>query len=199
MAKIGVNKLKVGAAFIEDGQPYKVLKYDFSKMGRGSANIKVKARNLETGSIVTKSYLSGHNVEELELTKRQLQYLYLDSDTLYFMDPASFEQIEIDRETVGDDARYLIEGETAWILFWPSYAKATEGQGHDKVLGVEIAASVVMRVKEAGSEEKGNSATNVLKRAEMDNGLVVSVPMFIKSGDKIKINTETGEYVARAN
>lgn len=199
MAKIGANKLKVGVGFVEDGQPYKVLKYDFSKMGRGSANIKVKAKNLETGSIVTKSYLSGHNVEELSLTKKQLQYLYKDQDNLYFMDPVSFEQMDIDKDTVGDDAKYLIEGEKAWVLFWPSCAKATEGQGRDKVLGVEIASSVVMRVKEAGSAEKGNSATNVLKRAEMENGLVVSVPMFIKSGDNIKINTETGEYVARAN
>lgn len=188
MAKIGVNKLKVGVSFVEEGQPFKVLKYDFSKMGRGSANIKVKAKNLDTGSIVTKSYLSGHMVEELELTKKQLQYLYADGENLYFMDPVSFEQTEISKELVGDDALYLIEGEKAWVLFWD-----------ERVLGVEVPASVIMRIKETGSAEKGNSATNVLKKAEMESGLQVLVPMFVKSGDRIKINTATGEYVSRAN
>jgi len=183
-----VNKLKVGVAFVEESQVFRVLKYDFTKMGRGGATIKVKARNLHTGSIVTKSYHSGNVVERADLEKKQLQYLYADGDSLYFMDPSSFEQMEMEKKIVGKDANYLIEGEKAWVLFWG-----------EKVLGVEVPASVVMRVSETGSSDKGNSTSNVLKRARMENGLVVNVPMFIKERDRIKINTVSGEYVSRVN
>src|SRR5687767_13041813 len=113
MAVIDVNKLKVGVTFLDEGQLFRVLKYDFSKMGRGSANIKVKAKNLITGSIVTKSYLSGNRVEQATLEKKEMQYLYSDSVKSYFMDPRTFEQVEVELELLGDDVKYLVEGENA--------------------------------------------------------------------------------------
>lgn len=185
---INVNKLKEGVTFLEDKQLFRVLKYSFSKMGRGKANIKVKARNLDTGAIVTKSFLSGNSVEQVVLDKQQLQYLYTDGETLYFMNPVNFEQDEIEKDILGDDLNYLVEGEKVWVLFW-----------EDRVLGVELPASVVLEVVETGPGEKGNSATNVLKPAKMGSGLVVQVPAFIKNGDKLKVNTQTGEYVNRVN
>jgi len=185
---IDVNKLKEGVTFLDGGEPFKVIKYSFSKMGRGKANIKLKARNLETGAIVTKSFLSGNSVEEINLDKQQLQYLYQDGETLHFMHPVSFEQYEIDRDVLGEDLNYLVEGEKAWVLFW-----------EEKVLGVELPASVVLEVVEAAPGEKGNSATNVLKPVKMNSGLMVQVPTFIKEGDKLKINIQTGEYINRVN
>lgn len=185
---IGVNKLKVGVTFEEDNQPWKVMTYSFSKIGRGGANIKVKARNLLTGAIVTKSYLSGGRVEEALLTKVEMQYLYNDGVKAYFMDPRTYEQIEIEMEVLGDDVKYLVEGETAWVQFWA-----------EKVIGVEIPPSVILTIKETENWVKGNSATNVYKPAITDSGLTIQVPLFVKEGDRVKINTTTGTYTNRAN
>lgn len=189
MEEIDVNKLKVGVTYQDDdGDPYRVLKYDFSKMGRGKANIKVKVRNLFTGAVVVKSYLSGSRVKKIDLNKKELQYLYADEDKVFFMDPETFEQIEMEKKILGDDIKYLVEGGNAWVLFW-----------EDKILGVELPASVVLEVTECEPGEKGNSATNVLKPATLNNGLIVMVPLFIKMGDKVKVSTDSGSYMARAN
>lgn len=185
---IDVNKLKVGVTFTEDEQPYKVMKYDFTKMGRGNATIKVKAKNLFSGSIVTKSFISGNMVEDITLDKKHLQYLYKDDDKAYFMDPTSFDQFEIPLSVLGDDVSYLVEGEKAWVLFWG-----------EKILGVELPASVVMEIAETEPGARGDTVSNVLKPAKTVSGLTVMVPLFIKQGDTIKINTETGEYTGRAN
>lgn len=186
---IDVNKLKVGVTFTDDGEtPWKVLKYDFIKMGRGGATIKVKARNLFSGSIVTKSFQSGNTVSDITVEKKHLQYLYKDEDKLYFMDPITFDQTEMPVKVVGDDVNYLIEGEKAWVLFW-----------NEEVLGVEIPASVVMEVAEAEHWEKGDSVSNLMKPVKVASGITVQVPLFIKRGDKIKVNTEMGTYSGRVN
>lgn len=185
---IDVNKLKEGVTYLDGGHPYRVIKYSFSKMGRGKANIKVKVKSLLTGAIVVKSYLSGNSIEPIEIEKVNLQYLYGDEEKLYLMDPISFEQIEIERKVVGDDINFLLEGEKVWVQFWG-----------EKVVGVELPASVILKVKETGPGEKGNSATSILKPATLESGLVVQVPAFIKDGDRLKINTQTGEYVSRAS
>ncbi|OGD72259.1 elongation factor P [Candidatus Collierbacteria bacterium RIFCSPLOWO2_01_FULL_50_23] len=185
---IDVNKLKVGVTFVDEGTPWKVMKYDFIKMGRGGATIKVKARNLVSGSIITKSFQSGNMVEDIALEKRHLQYLYKDDEKIYFMDPISFEQVELPVSTVGDDISYLVEGEKSWVLYW-----------NERVLGVEVPASVVMEVTEAEHWEKGNSVSNLTKPVKVASGLTVMAPLFIKKGDKLKINTEEGSYIGRVN
>lgn len=185
---IDVNKLKVGVTFTEEGIPFRVTKYDFTKMGRGHATIKVKAKNLFSGSIETKGYISGNMVEDILLDKRHLQYLYKDEDKAYFMDPSTFEQIEIELSVLGDDQLYLVEGEKSWVLFWG-----------DKILGVEVPASVIMEIAETEPGARGDTVSNVLKPAKTVSGLTVMVPLFIKEGEKVKINTESGEYTGRSN
>jgi|CXWL01.1.fsa_nt_gi elongation factor P len=185
---IDVNKLKVGVTFTQDDAPWKVMKYDFIKMGRGGATIKVKARNMFTGSIVTKSFQSGNRVEDIALEKKHLQYLYKDEERAYFMDPISFEQTEILLSVLGDDVNYLVEGEKSWVLFWG-----------EKILGVEVPASVVMEVIEAERWEKGDSVSNLSMPVKVASGLTVMAPLFIRKGDKIKINTEEGSYIGRVN
>jgi len=185
---IDVNKLKVGVTFTEDGQPFKVMKYDFTKMGRGHATIKVKARNLINGVIETKGYISGNMVEDIALDKKHLQYLYKDDANAYFMDPVNFDQVEIPLRVLGDDVKYLVEGEKAWVLFWD-----------EKILGVEVPSSIIMKITESDPGARGNTVSNVLKPAKTASGLTVMVPLFINPGDSIKINTETGEYTGRAN
>ncbi|PIR99396.1 elongation factor P [Candidatus Collierbacteria bacterium CG10_big_fil_rev_8_21_14_0_10_43_36] len=185
---IDVNKLKVGVTFTEDGTPFRVTKYDFTKMGRGHATIKVKARNLFSGAIETKGYISGNMVEDILLDKRHLQYLYKDDEKAFFMDPTSFDQFEIPLKVLGDDVSYLVEGEKAWVLFWD-----------EKILGVEVPSSVIMKIIESEPGARGNTVSNVLKPAKTASGLTVMVPLFINPGDSIKINTETGQYTGRAN
>jgi elongation factor P len=185
---IDVNKLKVGVTFSEDGQPFRVMKYDFTKMGRGNATIKVKAKNLFNGSIVTKGFISGNMVEDIILEKKHLQYLYKDDDKAYFMDPDTFDQVEIPLNVLGDDVKYLVDGEKAWVLFWD-----------EKILGVEIPSSVIMKITESEPGARGNTVSNVLKPAKTASGLTVMVPLFISVGDSIKINTESGTYTGRAN
>ncbi|KKT40139.1 elongation factor P [Candidatus Collierbacteria bacterium RIFOXYB2_FULL_46_14] len=185
---IDVNKLKVGVTFTEEGQPFRVMKYDFTKMGRGNATIKVKAKNLFNGTIVTKGFISGNMVEDILLDKKHLQYLYKDDEKGYFMDPVSFDQFEIPLKVLGDDVSYLVEGEKAWVLFWD-----------EKILGVEVPSSVIMKITESDPGARGNTVSNVLKPAKTASGLTVMVPLFINPGDSIKINTETGEYTGRAN
>lgn len=185
---IDVNKLKVGVTFAEDGVPFRVTKYDFTKMGRGHATIKIKVRNLLNGAIETKGYISGNLVENIALDKKHLQYLYKDDERAFFMDPSSFEQVEIPLSILGEDIKYLVEGEKAWVLFWD-----------EKILGVEVPSSVVMMITESEPGARGNTVSNVLKPAKTASGLTVMVPLFINPGDKIKINTESGEYTGRAN
>jgi elongation factor P len=183
---IDVNRLRNGTAFTVDGQPYLVVKYEFSKMGRGSGNIKVRCKNLKTGAVVNKTFTTGNKVEEIQLKKKKLQYLYSDAKQSVFMDPKSFEQLEIDNRLIEKQKQYFQNGMEVELLFW-----------QDDVLAVELPAKLIFQIKETGPGEKGNSATNIFKPAVLTNGLTVKVPLFINAGDKVKIDTRTGEYVER--
>ncbi len=172
---------------MSDGQPYQVLKYTFVKMGRGSATVKVKAKNLISGSIVDKSYTSNNVVEDVRTTKRRLQYLYKDGETAYFMDPKDYEQVTIPTRTLGDQVVFLKEGGEADVLFWD-----------ERALSLDLPPKVALSVTEADPGVKGNSASNIYKSAVLENGLHVKVPLFINRGEKIVVDTRTGEYIERA-
>lgn len=181
-----VNKLRNGTAFELDGQPYLVLKYEFSKMGRGNANIKLRVRNLTTGAVLQKGFSSGNSVEEIFLKRKKMQFLFSDINQSTFMDPVSFEQIEISNEVLGEAKPYLQEGGEVQVLFW-----------EEQALAVELPAKMSFTIKETGSGEKGNTVSNMYKPAMLDNGLEVKVPLFIKIGESVIIDTRTGTYVSR--
>ncbi len=183
---ISVTELRTGRAFKLDGQPFQVLNYKHTKIARGSANIKIKARNLITGAVVGKTFVSGAKVEPIETSIRTLQYLYQDDSHLYFMDPRSFEQFSLGKSVLGDKAKYLKEESKVKVLFY-------EG----KPLSVELPKSMVFEVKDAPPGVKGDSATASNKPVTLENGLVVRTPLFVKKGDKIKIDTQSGEYQER--
>lgn len=184
---ISVTELRAGRAFKEDGELYLVLKYEHTKLGRGKANIKVKVRNLDNGRILEKSFISGARVEELETLKKRMQYLYQDAFGFYFMDPESFEQVSVSAEVVGEQVKFLKEGEEVDVLF-----------GEDRALSVELPASVVLAVTHTEPGVKGDTATRTLKAATLENGIRLQVPLFVKVGDKIKVDTRSGEYIERA-
>lgn len=186
MSALNVTELRNGAVFEENGQLLQVLTYEHLKMGRGSGTIRVKVKNLKTGSITERSFITGARVEEANVEKKKAQFLYHDGESYNFMDPATFEQFAISKSILGEDAKYLKDGLDVQLLV-----------NEDEALALELPNSVVYEIKETGPEEKGNTVSNVYKEAVLDNDLVVKVPMFMHAGERVKIDTRTGQYVER--
>jgi len=180
---IGVTELRAGTIFEESGNLFQVLSYTHTKMGRGSANIKVKVKNLKNGSTTEKSFINGARVNDVSVFKRDIQYLYSDPDTAYFMDPKSFEQISIPINITGDDKVYLKVGESYNISFLGN-----------EPLTLNMPPKLDFVISEADPGVKGNSASNIYKDAVLDNGMRIRVPLFIRAGDKVRVDTRTGEY-----
>lgn len=185
---IGVQELRAGTIFEENGNLLQVLTYEHIKIGRGSANIKVKVKNLRTGSTIDKSFINTAKVYDVSVLKKDLQYLYRDKDYAYFMEPRTFEQISIPLKIAGNDIYYLKEGENYNISFLDKEA-----------LSINLPPKMVFEVLETASGVKGNSATNVFKEAILENGITVKVPLFIKIGEKVRIDTRTGAYTEKAS
>ena len=183
---IPATNLRTGVSFEDNGQIYLVISYEHIKMGRGSANIKVKVKNLRSGATVEKSFISGARVEEINLEKRKAQFLYSDDDGCHFMDSITFEQFSLGRQMLGDQAKFLKEGMEVSIL---SYG--------EEPLVVDLPLKMEFKIAEAGAGVRGDTVSNVYKDAILENGLKVKVPLFIKEGDKVLVDTRSGEYVER--
>ncbi len=184
---IVASDLKNGVAFLDGGKPYKVVKYSHIKMGRGGATVRVMARNLENGELVEKTYDSKNKVDEVSTSKKRMQYLYNDGKNASFMNPMTYEQTEIELDVLGDSILFIKEGSEVDVLYWD-----------DKALSVDIAPKVELEVVDTAPGVKGNSAANIYKPAKLENGLEIKVPLFIKIGDKIRVDTRTSEYIERA-
>lgn len=184
---ISVTRLRKGTNFELDGQAYRVLNYQHTHMSRGGGSVKVKIRNLIDGSVVSRTFQSTEKVEDIQVIKRPLQYLYKEDDYI-FMDPTSFEQISVSATVIEDQAAYLKDGETVQVLVWDE---------QDMVLGLDLPPKMEFIVTQAAPGEKGDSASNVYKDAVLENGLKIRVPLFINQGDKVRIDTRDGEYVER--
>ncbi|OGM08630.1 elongation factor P [Candidatus Woesebacteria bacterium RBG_13_34_9] len=184
---INATDLKNGVTFLSEGQPFKVIKYSHIKVGRGGAIVRVNVRNLVTQAVTEKTYSANVKVEEVEMSKQKLQYLYNDGRNALFMNPKTFEQVEIPQNIIKQELPYVKEGEEATVLFWG-----------DKPLSIDIPPKVVLRIKDTPPGVKGNSATNVYKQAILENGMSVRVPLFIDNNQRIVVDTRNGEYVERA-
>ncbi|KKQ34601.1 MAG: Elongation factor P [Microgenomates group bacterium GW2011_GWA2_37_6] len=180
---INVTELRAGTIFEEAGNLYVVLSYEHIKMGRGSANIKVKVKNIRQGSTTEKGFTNGARVNNVQVFKRDVSYLYKDGEQVYFMDPVSFEQISVPLTLIGVECAYLKEGESYNVSFLDQEA-----------LALNLPPKMDFTVSEADPGVKGNTASNIYKDAVLDNGLRVRVPLFIKAGDKVRIDTRTGDY-----
>jgi elongation factor P len=183
---IKATDLKGGTTFLHFGRPYQVLKYNLIKLGRGSAYVKIAAKNLKTGSLEEISFQSNATVEEAETAKKKLQFLYCDATSAVFVDPKTFDQVQILLTRLGHQVSFLKEGEEVNVLF-----------SADEALSLELPPKVVFRVAQADPGVRGNSATNIYKPAFLENGLKIKVPLFIKVGDRVRIDTRSGAYVER--
>jgi elongation factor P len=183
---IDVNELRKGVTFELDGNLYKVLEYSFNKPGRGNATIRVKARNLRTGSTIEKTFISGNQVAEARLDFHNSTYLYSDGDTYYFMDIETFEQYGITADILGEAVGYLKEELQVKLTFY-----------NNEAIDVELPTSVDLKVTQAEMAVKGDTATGVTKKVTVETGAKVDVPYFVKEGDTIRVDTRTGAYVTR--
>ena len=184
---IKATDLKNGTTFLDNNKPYKVIKYTHVKIGRGGATVRVTARNLESGSVEEKTFSSNVKVEDVQTFKRQLQFLYADGKVVTFMDPKTYEQIEITTDILESELPFVKEGENVTVLFWD-----------DKPLSIDIPPKVILTISDTPPGVKGNSATNMFKQATLENNLKVKVPLFVNKGERIVVDTRTGEYVERA-
>ena len=180
------TSLKTGTIFKEGNAPWLVDKYEHTKTGRGGATVKVMARILITDQVLEKRYKSTAKVEDADTVRKNAQYLYQDNG-YYFMDPVTFDQFRVKKEVIGEKIRFLQEGETVQLLFF-------EGNP----VSLALPKTMIFEISETPPGFKGNTVSNVFKDATLTNGAVVKVPSFAKSGDKIKINTDSGDYVSKA-
>lgn len=183
---IDVNDLRKGVIFEFDGALYRVLEYTHHKPGRGNAIIRVKMRNIRTNSSIERTFNSGDRVQDIRLDYHNVQYLYNDGDLFYFMDAETFEQPAVSRALIGDMAGFLKEGMEVKLTFYQNEA-----------LDIELPTTVDLKVTYAEAAVRGDTATGVTKRVTVETGQAVDVPMFVKEGDTIRVDTRTGEYVTR--
>jgi elongation factor P len=183
---ISTGDLKRGVVIELDGEIWQVLEYHHIKMGRGSAQVRIKLRNIKRGQTIERSFQAGEKWPRAYLDNRQVQFLYLDGNDYHFMDTESYEQFSMSREELGDTALYLTEG---MMVDRTSYEGAT--------IGVELPVTVDLKVIETEPGFAGDTQSGARKPATVESGLVVQVPIFVEMGDTIRIDTRTGDYQTR--
>lgn len=181
-----ITDLKNGTVFGLDGKPYLVIYSEHSKQGRGGANMRTKIKDLITGSVIDRTFKGSETFEEVELERKKAQFLYSKSNQSFFMDTTSFDQFSLDKDIVGDKINYLTEdAEITIILF------------ENKPISVEIPIKVTLEIKYTEPGFKGNTQSTTTKSATLETGAEIQVPLFVAIGDKIVVDTRTGEYVER--
>ncbi len=178
--------LKKGKVIQLDSKPYQVIEYSQKVMGRGGSIVNVRLKNLVDGSVIPKTFKGAEKIEPADVSHKKAQYLYNDGSNWHFMDPSDFQQFQLDKEAVEAAAPYLREGDEVDLQFFA-----------DKLINLELPKNLYLGVTYAENVVKGDTTSNVLKDATLETGLVVKVPAFIKTGDVIKVDTRTGEYLER--
>ncbi len=183
---ISTNDLRSGVVIDIDGVLYRIIEAQHVKPGKGSAFVRVKMKRLSDGASIETTFRAGEKVKQAYLEGKDMQYLYNDGDTYYFMDTHTYDQVGIPAEVVGDAAKFMKEDTTVRIYYY-------EGNP----LSVELPTFVELEVVDTDPGLRGDTAAGGSKPATLETGAVVQVPLFIKIGDVLKIDTRTGEYVER--
>lgn len=186
MATYGTSDFRSGLKIIMDGDPCAIVENEFVKPGKGQAFSRVKIRNLKTGRVVDKTFKSGETVEAADVMDADMQYLYADGEFWHFMNPSSYEQIAADETAVKDALKWLKEQDTCVVTLWngtPIYVTPPN--------------FVVLRIVETDPGVRGDTASGGGKPAKLETGAVVRVPLFIDSGELVKVDTRSGDYVNR--
>jgi len=184
---LSITDLKKGTIFQLEGVPYRVVDYNQKVMGRGGSIVNVRIKSLLDGKVLEKTFKGNESISSADVTNQNVQYLYNDGNTFFFMDDETFEQFEIPADIIGDGAGYLKEGDRVQIQMF-----------NNAVINVELPKNVPLKVTYTENVVKGDTTSSVLKDATLETGITVKVPAFIKQDDIIKVDTRTGEYLERA-
>lgn len=185
---IDTSRFKNGLKVEIDGSPFVMIYFQHVKPGKGGAFVRTKIKNLLTGKVLDRTFRSGEKIEEADIEEKKMQYLYQDGEDLVFMDTSSYDQTPMSQKVVGDCRKFLQENEVVQVLFW-----------RGSPVNIELPPFIVAVVSQCDPGLRGDTASNVTKPATIETGAVVQVPLFIKEGEKIRIDTRTGEYSERVN
>ena len=170
-----------------EGKPFLIVEFQHVKPGKGGAFVRTKLKNLINGRVIDQTFRSGEKVGRPDLEEKEMQYLYREGDKLVFMDNNSYDQVEMTREQVGDQAQFLQENINVKVLYYKK-----------EPLGIELPTFVELVVTATDPGIKGDTASGGSKPATLETGAVIQVPLFISEGDKLRIDTRTGAYIERA-
>jgi elongation factor P len=184
---LNLTDIKTGKKIIWNNEPYIVLDYLHSMIGRGGAVMRTKLKNLLSGGIVDYTFQGAEKVEEAEISKSHAQYLYCEGEEYQFMDTATYDQFSLSKSVLGNMVMYLMEGTEVSILNWNA-----------RPINLEIPVKVTLKVTDAPPGIKGDTASGGGKMVTLETGLQLTTPLFVKAGDSIIVNTEKGTYVSRA-
>jgi elongation factor P len=171
-----------------DGEPFVITYFQHVKPGKGGAFVRTKIKNLRTGRTLDKTFRAGEKVDEAEIEDKRMQYLYQDGEQLVFMDSNTYDQIPFSAEQVGDARKYLKENLDVDVVFW-----------RGNPISMELPSFIEVEISQTDPGVKGDTASGATKPATLETGAVVQVPLFIKEGEKIRVDTRSGEYVERVN
>ena len=184
---ISVNEFKNGLTIEVDGELWRVVEFQHVKPGKGSAFVRSKLKNLRTGAVQEKTFRAGEKVNQAQVDRKKMQYLYADGDNYVFMDTNTYEQLELPGSQIEEELKYMKENMVVSIIMFGT-----------ETLGVELPNTVDLEVKETEPGIKGDTSSGGSKPATMETGLVVQVPFFVSEGDVLTINTSDGTYISRA-
>jgi elongation factor P len=187
MASYNMNQVKVGLKIMVDGDPCVITETDFVKPGKGQAFTRIKYKNFKTERVNEMTMKASDNVDGADVVETEMQYLYNDGSHWYFMDQSSYEQVAADEHAVGEAAQWLKEEDVCLVTLF---------EGHPML--VSPPNFVIVEITETDPGVKGDTSSGGNKPATVDTGAVVRVPLFVQIGEKIKVDTRTGEYVSRA-
>jgi elongation factor P len=185
---ISTNDFKNGITIVHKDELFDIVEFQFVKPGKGGAFVRTKLKNVKTGQVLEHTFDSKAKVEQVMMEKKEMEYLYRDGDSFYFMDPESYEQVPIDLQLVEGMLRFLKENTLCAF-------KICEGE----VLKVALPDFMVFEIAETAPWVKGSTASGSTKPATLDTGTTINVPVFINNGEKVRVDTRTGEYMERAN
>lgn len=185
---IGTGDLKKGLTIVLDNTLYQIVDWQHIKVGRGSATVRLKLRDIRGGHNIERTFQAGEKFERASLDRHAVQFLYNDDDFYYFMDSETFDQTQLKAEQLGDAINYLLEGLGLDILTY-----------NDEVISVELPNSVEMEVIETDPGFRGDTATNLNKPGKLVTGITIQIPLFVNEGEKIRVDTRTGQYLERVS
>jgi elongation factor P len=182
------SEIRKGLKVLMDGNPFTIIEFQFVKPGKGAAFTRTKFKNLLTGAVIERNIRSGEKLEPANVEEKSMQFLYREGDAFVFMDNTNYEQMNISQDIVGDDWKFLKDNlECAVLIF------------NDRPVGVTLPTFVIVKITKCEPGVRGDTSGNVTKPAIIETGATVGVPLFVKEGETIRVDTRTGDYIERVN